>query len=225
MNGVAKRHGEVARHIYPTQQIDSITNGVRPATWAAPSLQALFDRFIPTGATTPRDCGARWRSARFRARGTRAGQARAHRAHRRAAQGAARREAPDPGPRAADDSLQAGRPDLPRPRAAREDRERLRRAAGGGRRKGAPARRRREGGRAPRDGNRARLHRRAARGLRARLRPGVGALLRVGLRSLGQHAGAAARSLRNQRNEGGASTAFPRSASSTAGGSRAGSRG
>ena len=29
------------------QQIDSITNGVRPASWAAPSFQTLFDRFIP----------------------------------------------------------------------------------------------------------------------------------------------------------------------------------
>ena len=47
VNGVGKRHGEVARHTYPLQQIDSITNGVRPATWAAPSFQALFDRFIP----------------------------------------------------------------------------------------------------------------------------------------------------------------------------------
>ncbi|HXZ86263.1 MAG TPA: alpha-glucan family phosphorylase [Myxococcota bacterium] len=47
VNGVGKRHGEVSRHSYPLQAIDSITNGVRAATWASPPFQALFDRFIP----------------------------------------------------------------------------------------------------------------------------------------------------------------------------------
>jgi starch phosphorylase len=50
VNGVAKRHGEVSRHILTPRnanhhyQIDSITNGVHLATWAAPSFATLFDR-------------------------------------------------------------------------------------------------------------------------------------------------------------------------------------
>jgi len=53
VNGVAKRHGEVSRQILMPRdanhhyQIDSITNGVHLATWAAPSFAALFDRHIP----------------------------------------------------------------------------------------------------------------------------------------------------------------------------------
>jgi starch phosphorylase len=47
VNGVAKRHGEVSRKIYALGAIDSITNGVHPATWASPQFRALFDRFIP----------------------------------------------------------------------------------------------------------------------------------------------------------------------------------
>ncbi len=47
VNGVAKRHGEVSRHMYAGYAIDAITNGVHVATWAAPSFQALFDRHVP----------------------------------------------------------------------------------------------------------------------------------------------------------------------------------
>lgn len=53
VNGVAKKHGEVSRQILTPRdanhhyQIDSITNGVHLATWAAPSFAALFDRYIP----------------------------------------------------------------------------------------------------------------------------------------------------------------------------------
>jgi starch phosphorylase len=47
VNGVAMRHGEVSRSMFPQYPIRSITNGVHPATWAAPSFRALFDRHIP----------------------------------------------------------------------------------------------------------------------------------------------------------------------------------
>ncbi len=47
INGVAKKHGEVSRLMYADYKIDSITNGVHAATWAAPSMAALFDRHIP----------------------------------------------------------------------------------------------------------------------------------------------------------------------------------
>jgi starch phosphorylase len=47
VNGVAKRHGEVARQMFSQHTIDSITNGVHAATWAAPPVQAMLDRHIP----------------------------------------------------------------------------------------------------------------------------------------------------------------------------------
>jgi starch phosphorylase len=47
VNGVAMRHGEVSRGMFPEYPIRSITNGIHPATWAAPSIRALFDRHIP----------------------------------------------------------------------------------------------------------------------------------------------------------------------------------
>jgi starch phosphorylase len=46
VNGVARRHGEVSRRMFGEYEVDSITNGVHVATWAAPPLQALFDRHI-----------------------------------------------------------------------------------------------------------------------------------------------------------------------------------
>jgi starch phosphorylase len=47
VNGVAKKHGEVSRHMFAQYRIDAITNGVHAATWAAPSFQKLFDQHIP----------------------------------------------------------------------------------------------------------------------------------------------------------------------------------
>jgi len=47
INGVAKSHGEVSRHMFSTYVIDSITNGVHAATWTSPGFQVLFDRYIP----------------------------------------------------------------------------------------------------------------------------------------------------------------------------------
>jgi glycogen phosphorylase len=47
INGVAKRHGEVSRHMFAKHAIDSITNGVHAATWTSPAFAALFDRHIP----------------------------------------------------------------------------------------------------------------------------------------------------------------------------------
>ena len=46
VNGVAKRHGETARHMFAQYKIDSITNGVHVGTWATPPMQALLDRHI-----------------------------------------------------------------------------------------------------------------------------------------------------------------------------------
>jgi starch phosphorylase len=47
VNGVAMRHGEVAREMFPNYPINAITNGVHAVTWAAPSTARLFDRHVP----------------------------------------------------------------------------------------------------------------------------------------------------------------------------------
>ncbi len=47
VNGVAMKHGEVSRGMFPGYPIHSITNGVHAVTWAAPSFQALYDRHLP----------------------------------------------------------------------------------------------------------------------------------------------------------------------------------
>jgi starch phosphorylase len=48
VNGVAKKHGEVSRRMFPEFLIEAITNGVHAGTWAAPAFQQLFDRYIPS---------------------------------------------------------------------------------------------------------------------------------------------------------------------------------
>ena len=47
INGVAMRHREVSREMFPNYPIDSITNGVHAATWTAQPFRELFDRHIP----------------------------------------------------------------------------------------------------------------------------------------------------------------------------------
>lgn len=48
VNGVAKKHAEISRHMFAEYQVDAITNGVHVATWASPPFQTLFDRHIPS---------------------------------------------------------------------------------------------------------------------------------------------------------------------------------
>lgn len=47
VNGVAKRHAEVSQRMFPGYRVHAITNGVHPFTWTAPSLRALYDRYLP----------------------------------------------------------------------------------------------------------------------------------------------------------------------------------
>jgi len=47
INGVAKKHGEVSRHMFAHYVIDAITNGVHAATWTSQPFQTLFDQYIP----------------------------------------------------------------------------------------------------------------------------------------------------------------------------------
>ena len=46
-NGVAKKHGEVSRSMFPEYNIRSITNGVHTRTWTHPKFAALYDEYIP----------------------------------------------------------------------------------------------------------------------------------------------------------------------------------
>ncbi len=47
VNGVAKRHGEVSRHMFASYTIDAITNGVHAATWTGDRMARVFDEHIP----------------------------------------------------------------------------------------------------------------------------------------------------------------------------------
>ena len=47
VNGVAKRHEEVSRDLFPDYSIHHITNGVHSWTWTCDSFRTLYDRHIP----------------------------------------------------------------------------------------------------------------------------------------------------------------------------------
>jgi starch phosphorylase len=47
VNGVTKNHADVSQHMFAGYIIDSITNGVHAATWAAEPFRRLYDRYIP----------------------------------------------------------------------------------------------------------------------------------------------------------------------------------
>ncbi len=47
VNGVAMRHSEVSRSMFPNYPINCITNGVHAPTWTSPPFQRLFDRHVP----------------------------------------------------------------------------------------------------------------------------------------------------------------------------------
>ena len=47
VNGVAKRHGETSRSMFPGYGIHHVTNGVHSATWTAPAFRRLYDSHLP----------------------------------------------------------------------------------------------------------------------------------------------------------------------------------
>jgi starch phosphorylase len=49
VNGVAKRHAEISRRMYPGYVVRAVTNGVHPHTWVHPAFAALYDRRLPPG--------------------------------------------------------------------------------------------------------------------------------------------------------------------------------
>ncbi|MBN2014520.1 MAG: alpha-glucan family phosphorylase [Candidatus Altiarchaeota archaeon] len=46
INGVAKKHGEVSRSMFPGYTINAITNGIHPPTWVGEEFSRLYDRHI-----------------------------------------------------------------------------------------------------------------------------------------------------------------------------------
>ncbi len=53
VNGVAKKHGEVSRTLFPGYEISAITNGVHTYTWTCPEMAALYDVHLPGWANDP----------------------------------------------------------------------------------------------------------------------------------------------------------------------------
>jgi len=53
VNGVAKKHGEVSRIMFPGYSIDSITNGVHSTTWVSEPFKRLFDKHMPGWRADP----------------------------------------------------------------------------------------------------------------------------------------------------------------------------
>ncbi|MBK6008883.1 alpha-glucan family phosphorylase [Ramlibacter ginsenosidimutans] len=53
VNGVADRHAQTSRSLFPGYEVHAITNGVHALTWTAPAMQAVFDRHIPQWCHEP----------------------------------------------------------------------------------------------------------------------------------------------------------------------------
>lgn len=53
INGVAKKHGEVSRKMFPGYEISAITNGVHSYTWVCPEMARIYDKYIPGWANEP----------------------------------------------------------------------------------------------------------------------------------------------------------------------------
>jgi len=53
VNGVAKRHAETSRRLFPGYQVRAITNGVHPHTWTADPFARLYDRHLVGWAHEP----------------------------------------------------------------------------------------------------------------------------------------------------------------------------
>lgn len=47
INGVAKRHAEVSRKMFPGYHVHAVTNGAHPFQWASVPFKALYNRHLP----------------------------------------------------------------------------------------------------------------------------------------------------------------------------------
>lgn len=53
INGVAKKHGEISRDMFPGYHIESITNGVHSGYWTSEPFKALFNRYLKGWQSDP----------------------------------------------------------------------------------------------------------------------------------------------------------------------------
>ncbi len=53
INGVAKKHGEVSKTMFPGYAIHAITNGVHSFTWTCDSFKKLYDKYLSGWANEP----------------------------------------------------------------------------------------------------------------------------------------------------------------------------
>ncbi len=60
VNGVARRHEEVSREMFPGYGIHHVTNGVHSATWTSAPFRRIYDQYLPGWAADP----AMFRTAR-----------------------------------------------------------------------------------------------------------------------------------------------------------------
>jgi starch phosphorylase len=47
VNGVARRHAEVSRHMFPGYRVHAVTNGVHPHFWTSEPFRRLYDAHLP----------------------------------------------------------------------------------------------------------------------------------------------------------------------------------
>lgn len=52
--GVSRKHGDVARNMFPNHSIDSITNGVHHLTWVGSIMKDLYNQYIPGWIQEPK---------------------------------------------------------------------------------------------------------------------------------------------------------------------------
>lgn len=53
INGVAKRHSETSKEMFPGYEIHAITNGIHSYTWTCKSFRKIYDKYLPGWANEP----------------------------------------------------------------------------------------------------------------------------------------------------------------------------
>ncbi|MEM2905929.1 MAG: alpha-glucan family phosphorylase [Candidatus Bathyarchaeia archaeon] len=53
VNGVAEKHRDVSREMFPGYEIHAITNGIHSYTWTCESFRNIYDRYLPGWANEP----------------------------------------------------------------------------------------------------------------------------------------------------------------------------
>ena len=53
INGVAKKHRDVSKEMFPGYEIHAITNGIHSYTWTCESFRKIYDKYLPGWANEP----------------------------------------------------------------------------------------------------------------------------------------------------------------------------